>query len=309
MGMMIEGRWVADDGAWADSDGRFRRAETAFHGRIGEVDFPAEPGRYHLYVCLACPWAHRTLIMRRLKGLEEVIPVHVVHPHMREQGWEFRPEPEPLYGFRFLHELYAKADARYTGRVSVPVLWDSKAETIVCNESSEIVRMFNSAFDALTGNHEDFYPAPLRDDIDEINAFIYERVNNGVYRCGFATTQDAYEEAFDALFAALDQLEARLEGRKFLVGERLTEADVRLFPTLVRFDAVYYALFKCNRHRICDMPNLWGYLKRLYAMPAFRDTTDLAQIKQHYYASLTRLNPTGIVPKGPAMALERPYGC
>jgi len=238
MGMMRDGRWQAEDGGWASSDGRFHRAETAFRRRIGEADFPAEAGRYHLYVSLACPWAHRTLIMRRLKGLEAIVPVHIVHPHMLDEGWEFRPEAEPLYGFRRLHELYAKADARYTGRVSVPVLWDAKRETIVCNESSDIVRMFNAAFDRITGNRDDYYPAEWRADIDAVNALVYEHVNNGVYRCGFAATQSAYEEAFDALFDALDRLEARLNGRDFLVGDRLTEADVRLFPTLIRFDVV-----------------------------------------------------------------------
>ncbi len=304
MGMMVDGCWQTDDGVWASADGRFRRADTAFHGSIGDAGHPPEAGRYHLYVSLACPWAHRTLIMRRLKGLEDAIGVHVVHPHMLEAGWEFRPEPEPLYGFTRLHQLYAKADPRYTGRVSVPVLWDRKRDTIVCNESSEIVRMFNTAFDALTGNREDYYPAPLRDEIDAINAFVYEHVNNGVYRCGFATAQAAYDEAFDALFAALDELEARLEGRTFLLGDRLTEADVRLFPTLIRFDPVYHGHFKCNRNRIADMPNLRAWLKRLWRIPAFRDTTDFGQIKQHYYYSHASINPTRIVPKGPRMALD-----
>ncbi|RME81778.1 MAG: glutathione S-transferase family protein [Zetaproteobacteria bacterium] len=302
MGMMIKGRWVKESDIPRDEEGRFVRAESAFRRWIGEEAFPPEPGRYHLYVSLACPWAHRTLIMRKLKGLEAIVPVHEVAPVLDDEGWAL-PEPDPRYGFTRLHQFYAKADSRYTGRVSVPMLWDAKRETIVNNESSEIVRMFNSAFDRLTGNGEDFYPAELREEIDEVNAFVYEHVNNGVYRCGFAATQRAYEEAFDALFSALDELEQRLEGAEFLVGGRLTEADVRLYPTLVRFDAVYYTLFKCNRNHIYEMPNLWRYLKRLYAIDAFRSTTDLHTIKTHYFASLRALNPSGIVPKGPRLPL------
>jgi len=305
--MMVDGRWVAGDDLCATrEDGAFVRAETRFHHRIGDPDFPAEAGRYHLYVSLACPWAHRTLIMRRIKGLARLVPVHVVHPHMLEDGWEFRPDPEPLYGLRHLRELYARADPCYTGRVSVPCLWDAGRQTIVCNESSEIVRMFNTAFDALTGNREDCYPEALRAEIDTINAFVQQQVNNGVYRCGFATTQAAYDEAFDTLFAALDQLETRLADRPFLAGERLTEADIRLFPTLIRFDAVYHGHFKCNRNRIADMPRLRGWLNRLWRMPAFRDTTDFHHIKQHYYVSHPSINPTRIVPKGPRMESDDP---
>ena len=304
MGMMMNGRWERDDGLWASKDGKFHRAESQFRCSIGDECHPAEAGRYHLYGSLACPWVHRTLIMRRLKNLEALIPLTITHPHMLDEGWEFRPEPEPLYGFTHAHQLYARADAHYTGRVSVPILWDKKAETIVCNESAEIIRMFNSAFDDITGNREDYYPASLRTEIDEVNAFVYAHVNNGVYRCGFATAQDAYEEAFDALFAALDKLETRLEGREYLVGERLTEADIRLYTTLIRFDPVYHGHFKCNRNRIYDMPNLWRYLKELYAMPAFRDTTDFEHIKQHYYYSHASINPTRIVPKGPMMHLN-----
>ncbi len=306
MGMMIDGRWATDDGAWAAKDGSFRRADTRFHCAIGDHGHRAEAGRYHLYVSLACPWAQRTLIMRRLKALEALISVTVVHPHMLDQGWEFRPEPEPLYGATRLYELYARADAHYTGRVSVPVLWDKKTEAIVCNESAEIIRMFNTAFNTLTGDTNDYYPAALREEIDALNAFVYGNINNGVYRCGFATAQKAYEKAYDALFAALDAIETRLAQHAFLVGERLTEADIRLYTTLVRFDAVYYSHFKCNRNRICDMPNLWAYLKRLYAMPAFRDTTDFGHIKQHYYYSHASINPTRIVPKGPELHLEQP---
>ena len=306
MGMMINGRWETDDGAWAAKDGSFRRADTRFHCTIGDHGHRAEAGRYHLYVSLACPWAQRTLIMRRLKGLETLISVTVVHPHMLDQGWEFRPEPEPLYGATRLYELYARADAHYTGRVSVPVLWDKKTESIVCNESAEIIRMFNTAFNTLTGDTNDYYPAALQKEIDAVNAFVYDNINNGVYRCGFATAQKAYEKAYDALFAALDAIETRLAQHAFLVGERLTEADIRLYTTLIRFDAVYYSHFKCNRNRICDMPNLWRYLKALYAMPAFRKTTDFEHIKQHYYYSHASINPTRIVPKGPELHLDQP---
>ncbi len=307
MGMMIDGKWETDDGVWASKrDGKFHRAESQFRCAIGDACHPAERDRYHLYVSLACPWAHRTLIMRRLKGLESIIPVTVVHPHMLDHGWQFRPEPEPLYGFTHAYHLYAKADHHYTGRVSVPIFWDEKAQTIVCNESAEIIRMFNSGFDALTGNSDDHYPQPLRSEIDEINGYVYDNINNGVYRCGFATLQDAYEEAFDALFAALDAIEERLAGRDYLVGEQLTEADIRLYTTLIRFDPVYFGHFKCNRNRIADMPNLWRYLKCLYAMPAFRDTTDFGHIKQHYYYSHASINPTRIVPKGPNIDLGGP---
>jgi len=306
MGMMINGGWETDNNVWAMKDGQFRRARTRFHCAIGDEGHPAEAGRYHLYVSLACPWAHRTLIMRRLKGLETLIPVTVVHPHMLDEGWEFKPEPEPLYGFTHAWQLYAKTDPHYTGRVSVPILWDRKEETIVCNESAEIIRMFNTAFDSLTGNADDYYPAGLRKEIDAVNAFVYGDINNGVYRCGFATTQTAYEKAFDALFAALDTIEARLAERTFLIGEQLTEADIRLYTTLIRFDVVYYSHFKCNRNRICDMPNLWRYLQGLYAMPAFRETTNFEHIKQHYYYSHTSINPTRIVPKGPELHLDKP---
>ncbi len=306
MGMMIDGRWETDNGVWASEDGSFRRAEAQFRCAIGDDCHPVEADRYHLYVSLACPWAHRALIMRRLKWLETQIPVSIVHPHMLDQGWEFRPDPEPLYGATHLYELYAHANPHYTGRVSVPVLWDKKRRSIVCNESAEIIRMLNSAFDTLTDNTDDYYPAELRDEIDEINAFVYDGINNGVYRCGFATTQTAYEKAFDVLFAALDTIEARLAEHTFLIGEQLTEADIRLYTTLIRFDAVYYGHFKCNRNRICDMPNLWRYLQGLYAMPAFREMTNFEHIKQHYYYSHASINPTRIVPKGPELHLDKP---
>ncbi len=301
MGLLIDGRWKNEGYDTASTGGRFVRSESQFRHRIGEPDFPAEAGRYHLYVSLACPWAHRTVIFRRLKGLEKSIPLHIVHPHMLDQGWRFDPV-DRLYGDEYLHRIYARAEAHYTGRVTVPVLWDAGRQTIVNNESAEIVRMFNSAFDALTGN-----PEELRGEIDAVNAFVYERVNNGVYLCGFATTQQAYEEAYDALFAALDELEARLSRQRYLVGERITEADWRLFTTLIRFDAVYYGHFKCNRKRIVDMPGLWGWLRELYQYPGIAETVDFRHIKQHYYRSHTTINPTGIVPKGPEFDLDVPH--
>jgi len=300
MGRLIEGVWQSDDGIWASGDGRFRRTESQFRHAIGEPDFPAEAGRYHLYVSLACPWAHRTLIFRQLKGLEEIIPVSVVHPHMLENGWEFHP-PEPLYGFAFAHQLYSKAEPQYCGKVSVPILWDTKKHTIVNNESSEIIRMFNSSFNTLTGNSADYYPAALRTEIDDINAFVYDNINNGVYKCGFATEQTAYEEAFDALFSALDAVETRLGKQRYLVGNQITEADWRLFTTLIRFDAVYVSHFKCNRNRIADMPNLSAYLHDLYQQPGIAETVNLEHIKQHYFFSHASINPTRIVPKGPQL--------
>jgi len=307
MGLLVNGIWETDDGKWASKDGQFHRTESRFRNKIGSKEFPPEAGRYHLYVSLACPWAHRTLIFRGLKGLEEIIPVTVVHPHMLENGWEYAPDPEPLYGFRYHHQLYTKADAHYSGRVTVPVLWDRDQETIVCNESAEIIRMFNREFNQLTGNNDDYYPASLRAEINVINAFVYENINNGVYRCGFATAQGAYEEAYDALFAALDRLEARLSRRRYLAGNRITEADWRLFTTLVRFDSVYNGHFKCNRNRIIDMPNLWGYLRELYQYPGIAETVNMQQIKQHYYYSHESINPSRIVPKGPEIEFSTPH--
>jgi len=308
MGLLIDGVWTTDDGKWASRDGRFRRSESQFRNSIGSDEFPTETDRYHLYVCLACPWAHRTLIFRSIKGLENLIGMTAVHPHMLENGWEYRSEAEPLYGFRYHHQLYTRADARYSDRVTVPVLWDKKKETIVNNESAEIIRMFNSTFDSLTGNTDDYYPEALRSEIDEINAYVYDNINNGVYKCGFATTQEAYEEAYDALFAALDDLEARLSRQRYLVGNRITEADWRLFTTLIRFDAVYYSHFKCNRNCICDMPNIWGYLRDLYQQPGIAETVNMEHVKQHYYYSHESINPTRIVPKGPELSFSAPHG-
>jgi len=304
MGMLIDGKWDAGDGKWASKDGKFRRADSQFRCSDGvnavANGFKAESDRYHLYISLACPWAHRTLIFHKLKGLESIIPVTVVHPHMLDNGWEFS-EPEPLYGFKFAHQLYSKANAEYTGRVTVPILWDKKEETIVCNESAEIIRIFNSAFNQLTHNFDDYYPVVLREDIDSINAFVYSGINNGVYKCGFATSQQAYEQAYDELFAALDRVESMLGEQRYLVGDQITEADWRLFTTLIRFDAVYYSHFKCNRQRISDYPELSGYLRDLYQQPGVAETVDFDHIKQHYFYSHESINPTRIVPSGPKL--------
>ncbi len=313
MGLLVDGQWHDE---WYDTDstgGRFERSAARFRnwitpdgaaGPSGEGGFPAAPGRYHLYVSLACPWAHRTLIFRRLKGLEAMIPLSVVHWHMAEQGWTFAPGPgvvaDPIHGADYLHQVYTAADAHYSGRVTVPVLWDRERATVVSNESSEIIRMFNSAFDAVGAAPGDFYPQPLRAEIDAVNARIYDTLNNGVYRAGFATTQDAYEEAVTALFETLDWLEGHLAGRTFLVGERVTEADWRAYTTLVRFDAVYHGHFKCNLRRIRDYPALDAYLRRLHAMPGIAATVDFDHIKRHYYGSHKSINPTGIVPLGPS---------
>ncbi len=321
MGLLIDGAWRD---AWYDTEktgGRFVRQESAFRnwvtadgapGPTGDGGFKAEPGRYHLYVSLACPWAHRTLIFRTLKGLEDMISVSVVNPLMLDEGWTFAPGDgvigDTINGRRRLHEVYTAADPAYTGRVTVPVLWDRKSATIVNNESAEIIRMFNAAFDGVGATVPDFYPEALRNEIDALNESIYERVNNGVYRAGFATTQSAYEEAVSALFAELDALEDRLSGQRYLAGARLTEADWRLFTTLVRFDAVYFGHFKCNRRRLVDYPNLWGWTRELYQMPGIAETVDLRHIKEHYYRSHRTINPTGIVPVGPEIDFAAPHG-
>jgi len=311
-GYLLEGRW---HGGWYDttrSGGEFQRAESRFRRWVtadGSSGFEAEPGRYHLYVSLACPWAHRTLILRKLKALEEIVGVSVVDPVMHDQGWEFSDGPgcvpDSVNGFRYLHQLYAAAAADYSGRATVPVLWDKKSATIVNNESAEILRMFNSAFDAYTAVKTDYYPRRLHARIDEINQFIYRDVNNGVYRCGFAGTQAAYERAFDALFSALDWIERHLERGPYLVGEAITEADWRLFTTLVRFDAVYCLHFKCNLRRIADYPRLSRYVRELYRVPGVAATANMDHIKRHYYMSHRHLNPSGIVPKGPVLEFEQ----
>lgn len=316
MGKLVEGVWRD---VWYDtkaSGGKFIREDAGFRswvtesgeaGPTGDEGFSAESGRYHLYVSLACPWAHRTLIFRKLKGLESHISVSVVSPDMLENGWQF-DEPEPLYGFNFMHQIYTKAKPDYTGRVTVPVLWDKKTETIVSNESSEIIRMFNDAFNGLTGNTEDFYPMALRNVIEEWNGYIYPNINNGVYRSGFATTQQAYEEAYESLFSALDSVEAHLETNRYLAGDKITEADWRLFTTLVRFDPVYVGHFKCNRQQIAQYKNLFGYLKELYQVPGVAETVDMYHIKRHYYYSHDTINPTRVVPKGPEQDLWAPHG-
>ncbi len=325
MGLLVNGIWHDQ---WYDTDktgGRFVRGETSFRnwitpdgrpGPAGQGGFKAEPGRYHLYVSLACPWAHRALIFRKLKSLEDTISVSVVDPFMGDKGWAFgAPDGtltrdatrDEVNGAGYLHQIYSKARPDYTGRVTVPVLWDKKGATIVNNESAEIIRMLNSAFDAWGDARVNFYPEQLRPEIDGVNALVYDTVNNGVYKCGFATTQEAYEQAFDVLFASLDWLEERLGRRRYLVGDRLTEADWRLFTTLVRFDAVYYSHFKCNLRRLIDYSNLWNYTRELYQYPGVAETVNLAHIKRHYYGSHERINPTRIVPKGPAIDFSVPH--
>ncbi|EGQ7822789.1 glutathione S-transferase family protein [Vibrio parahaemolyticus] len=309
MGKLVEGVW---HDVWYDTKangGKFVREDAGFRDWIkndSEAVFQPESGRYHLYVSLACPWAHRTLIFRKLKGLEPHIDVTVVCPDMLSQGWQMGL-PEPLFGHTRMHQIYAQAKPDYTGRVTVPVLWDKKTNTIVSNESSEIIRMFNSAFNDLTGNHDDYYPEPLRGVIDEWNDYIYPNVNNGVYRCGFATSQEAYEEAFESLFSALDKIDGHLATHRYLAGNKITEADWRLFTTLVRFDAVYVGHFKCNKQRIADYVNIQGYLKELYQIDGIADTTDFYHIKRHYYFSHTGINPTQVVPKGPDLDFSSPH--
>lgn len=316
MGLLVDGQW---QDRWYENsqDGEFQREQAQRRnwvtrdgspGPDGQDAVRAEAGRFHLYVSLACPWAHRTLIYRKLKQLEPLIDVSVVSWLMGDQGWTFDQATgssgDALDGLRYLHQRYTSDDPRYTGRVTVPVLWDRQAGCIVNNESAEIIRIFNEAFDELTGSRLDLYPTPLRAEIDRLNDRIYPAVNNGVYRAGFATSQKAYEAAFDQLFAELDYLEQRLERSRYLTGEYLTEADWRLFTTLVRFDAVYHGHFKCNLRRIRDYPNLSNWLRELYQWPGIADTVDLGHIKHHYYASHRHINPTGIVPKGPALSLE-----
>lgn len=309
MGRLIDGVWQADDRR-TDADGRFVRAETRFRGRItadGGTGFPGVAGRYHLYVSLACPWAHRTLIARHLKGLERSIGLSVVGPEMGAQGWTFSDGPgcvpDPVLSARHLSELYTRAEPRFSGRVTVPVLWDKERATIVNNESSEIVRMFDAAFPGIARAEVALYPAQSRAEIDAVNARVFRDINDGVYRVGFATSQGAYEEAFGRLFAALDWAEERLSRRRYLCGSRPTEADWRLFTTLVRFDAVYVGHFKCNLRRITDYPCLSNYLRDLYQVPGVAGTCDFDHIKRHYYRSHRDINPTGIVPKGPATDL------
>lgn len=294
-----------------DSEGAFVRQQSAFRNAVepsASAEFPAASGRYHLYVSLACPWASRAVIYRRLKGLEDVISMTVVDPVRDERGWRFFPDdPDPVNGFEFLSEAYLLTDPGFDGRVTVPVLWDKESNRAVNNESSEIIRMLNTEFDEWAGDPDlDLYPEGLREEIDEINGRVYDSVNNGVYRCGFATTQSAYEEAFVDLFDALDWLDGLLADRRFLTGDQVTEADWRLFVTLIRFDPVYVGHFKCNQRRIADYKNLSGYTRELYQLPGIRGTVDFDQIKRHYYMTHPQINPTGIVPMGPVMDLDAP---
>lgn len=291
--------------------GAFRRQRSRFRERVtadGSSGFRAEPGRYHLYVSYACPWAHRTIIVRKLKKLKEAIGLTVVDPIRDARGWAFTEDPDPLHGYDFLREAYLASDPTFEGRVTVPLLWDMRKRVIVNNESSEIIRMLNSEFDAWGDPTIDLYPEGLHEEIDALNARIYESVNNGVYRAGFATTQEAYERAVRRLFATLEELDERLSNRRYLLGDTPTEADWRLFTTLVRFDAVYYGHFKCNLRRLVDFPNLWGYLRDLYQQPGVASTVNFDHIKRHYYVTHRSINPTGVVPVGPEIDFDTPHG-
>ena len=320
MGLLIEGKWHDRWYDTKDNNGEFIREDSQFRswitpdgsaGPSGIAGFPAEPGRYHLYVSLACPWAHRTLIFRKLKSLEDIIAVSILHPHMLDQGWVFDDwkgeTRDNLYGYKCLYQHYTRAKSEYTGRVTVPVLWDSQRETIVSNESSEIIRMFNSAFNEFTPVKTDYYPEDLLEEINLINANIYQNLNNGVYRCGFATTQEAYQAAFTRLFECLNELESRLSKQRYLLGETITEADWRLFTTLVRFDAVYFSHFKTNMRRIHDYPELSGYVRDLFQQPGIAETVNMEHIKQHYYYSHHTINPSRIVPEGPELNFSAPH--
>jgi len=321
MGLLVDGEWRDQ---WYDTKstgGRFKRDTSRFRnwvtadgraGPTGASGFEAEPDRYRLYVSYACPWAHRTLIFRKLKGLEDMIPLSVVHWYMAQNGWTFADGdgviPDPIHDADYMYQVYQAADASYTGRVTVPVLWDTRKDTIVSNESADIIRMFNSAFDEIGAAEGDYYPEPLRDEIDDINARVYDTVNNGVYKSGFATTQEAYEEAVEPLFESLEWLDGRLSMQRYLLGDEITEADWRLFTTLLRFDPVYVGHFKCNRRRIVDFDNLWPYVRDLYQVPGVAETMHMDHIKSHYYGSHKTINPTGIVPIGPDIEYSEPHG-
>lgn len=317
MGLLIDGQWHDQWYDTSSTGGRFVRSDAQFRnwvtadgqpGPSGEGGFKAEPGRYHLYVSLACPWANRTLIMRALKGLESMISVSVVNPLMAVNGWTFEPGPgvvpDRVAQAQYMYQVYLRASPNYTGRVTVPVLWDLERDTIVSNESAEIIRMFNSAFDGIGAREGDYYPAELRPEIDAVNAHVYENINNGVYKAGFATEQDVYETEVQKLFDALDQLDASLAHQRFLLGDQLTEADWRLFTTLIRFDPVYHGHFKCNLKKLADYDNLWSYTRELYQWPGVADTVNFDHIKQHYYRSHKTINPNGIVPAGPVLNLD-----
>lgn len=317
MGLLVDGKWVDQ---WYDTKstgGAFVRTESQFRnwitkdgseGPSGKAGFKAEKGRYHLYVSLACPWASRALIFRSIKGLEDMISLSVVHPYMGENGWTFEEGegviPDPVIHAKYMREIYTHADPKFTGRVTVPVLYDLKEDTIVSNESSEIIRMFNSAFDDIGAKEGDYYPTDLREEIDDLNDMIYDNINNGVYKAGFATKQEVYEKEVRNLFASLDELEEKLEGKKFLFGDRVTETDWRLFTTLIRFDPVYYGHFKCNLRLLSSYRNLWAYTKRLYHYPGVKETVNFDHIQGHYYTSHDSINPNGIVPLGPILDLD-----
>ncbi|MEM7089221.1 MAG: glutathione S-transferase family protein [Pseudomonadota bacterium] len=322
MGLLVDGQW---HDTWYDTKstgGAFKRSAAQFRnwltadgsaGPSGRAGFKAEPDRYHLYVSLACPWAHRTLIFRELKDLSNLISVSVVHPDMMDKGWSFETDPfgatgDDLHGLSFAHQIYTRADAGYSGRVTVPILWDKHQETIVSNESSEIIRMFNSAFDAITGNTDDYWPEAMRDEIEEINGRIYSDVNNGVYKSGFATSQQAYDAAVQPLFETLDWLEDRLSQNRYLMGARMTEADWRLFTTLIRFDPVYHLHFKCNKRRLIDYPNLWAYTRELYQWPGVAQTVNMNHIVRHYHYSHETINPNRIIPVNPDLDYHEPHG-
>lgn len=319
MGLLVDGTWHDQWYDTSSTGGRFVRSDAQFRnwvtrdgkaGPSGDDGFKAEPGRYHLYVSLACPWANRTLILRALKGLEEVISVSVVNPYMGEKGWTFEPGPGVIADLvgkvQYMYEVYLRAQPDYSGRVTVPALWDLERNTIVNNESAEIIRMLNSAFDDIATKDGDYSPADLLPDIDAINAYTYDAINNGVYKAGFATDQDVYEHEVRKLFSALDSIEAKLGHQRYLVGDQITEADWRLFTTLIRFDSVYHGHFKCNLQRLIDYENLWSYTRELYQWPGVADTINFDHIKQHYYRSHGTINPNGIVPVGPVLDLDRP---
>lgn len=322
MGLLVDGVWhdqwydtKASGGAFVRSTAKFRNWITAdgSAGLTGEGGFPAELGRYHLYVSHACPWAHRALIFRALKGLNDHITVSVVHPDMLSDGWTFETDEhgatgDTLYGLPFVRDIYIKADSTISGRVTVPILWDKQRDTIVSNESSEIIRMFNSAFDALTGNTDDYWLEEMRERIEKVNARIYDTINNGVYKSGFATTQAAYDAAVGPLFDSLEWVEQRLSKNRYLMGDTLTEADWRLFTTLVRFDPVYHLHFKCNRKRIVDYPNLWAYTRELYQVPGVAETVNFEHIVRHYHYSHETINPNRIIPTNPVLDFMKPHG-
>ena len=307
IGLLVKGKWVNQPYSTKKTEGKFKRASSVFRNWIGGQSFPAEAHRYHLYVSYACPWAHRTLLFRYFKQLEKLITLTVVHPHMGDKGWSFGEEVDVVNNKKKLYEIYLLADPSYSGRVTVPVLWDKKTKTIVNNESAEIIRMFNSAFNHITGNQDDYYPVHLRDDIDKTNDFVYNNINNGVYKAGFATQQNVYDKEVKAVFNALDYIENTLAKQRYLLGNTITEADWRLFTTLLRFDPVYYTHFKCNLKRIADYPQLRNYLRDLYQKKHVHKSVNMSHIKEHYYTSHPHLNPSGIIPLGPHLDYDAPH--